>query len=290
MIIEKESEIKVLRNFYSNPFNYFSIAEISKKVKISRTWIYKIIYKFENSGILEKSGKRSKLDFSDLFCKRLKLLFDSEYLNSLNPGLKKDIFTIANKIVFEMNPRSVVLVGSVALNRQKKDSDIDFLVFCETREIPYFENCNIIVLNEKESKEKYLKGDDFIISALLFGKVIYDRDFFIKFFESPLPTFSQELIQEKIKYCEKLGERIYTLLKIDEKKANEELLYLALQTARIVLVKNRIVPKTKYDVAEQVNPFDERLAGIIKELLKKKEPSKEKMLDYTTFCMSVINS
>lgn len=289
MIIEKESEIKVLRNFYSNPFEYFSIAEISKEVKISRNWIYKITDKFEKFGILEESGKKYKLDFSNLFCKRLKLLFDSEYLNSLNQELKNDVFKIANKITFEIKPKSIVLVGSIALNRQKKESDIDFLVVCEKKEIPHFENCTIILLNENELKEKYLKGDDFIISALSFGKIIYDNNLFIKFFENPLPIFSQELIQEKIKYCEKLEERIYTLLKTDEKKAREELLYLVLQVARIILLKNKIVPKTKYDIAEQVKPSNEKIAKIIKKLLLKNEKiTKEKMLNYIKICMSVI--
>jgi predicted nucleotidyltransferase len=288
MIIEEKSEIKVLKNFCNNPFEYFSIPEMSKKVKISRNWMYKIMSKFEQFRILERSEKRYKLDFSHLFCKRLKLLFDAEYLSSLDENMKNSVFDIVHKIIFEINPQSVVLVGSVAFNEQKKESDIDFLVIAEKKEMPYFENCNIVLLSEKEFKEKYLKGDDFIISALSFGKIFYDTNIFIKFFENPLPIFSQELIQEKIKYCEKLEERIYTLLKIDQEKAQEELLYLALQTARIILLKNRIVPKTKYEVGEQVTPFDKKLAETIENLLKKKELTEEKMLEYVGLCMERI--
>jgi len=288
MIIEEKSEIKVLKNFCNNPFEYFSIPQMSKKVKISRNWMYKIMGKFEQFGILERSEKRYKLDFSHLFCKRLKLLFDAEYLSSLDENMKNSVFDIAHKIIFEINPQSVVLVGSVAFNEQKKESDIDFLVIAEKKEIPYFENCNIVLLSEKEFKEKYLKGDDFIISALSFGKILYDTNIFIKFFENPLPIFSQELIQEKIKYCEKLEERIYTLLKTDQEKAQEELLYLALQTARIILLKNRVVPKTKYEIGEQVTPFDKKLAETIENLLKKKELTEEKMLEYVGLCIERI--
>ncbi|RLF96398.1 hypothetical protein DRN50_01655 [Thermococci archaeon] len=288
MIIEEKSEIKVLKNFCNNPFEYFSIPQMSKKVKISRNWMYKIMGKFEQFGILERSEKRYKLDFSHLFCKRLKLLFDAEYLSSLDENMKNSVFDIAHKIIFEINPQSVVLVGSVAFNEQKKESDIDFLVIAEKKEIPYFENCNIVLLSEKEFKEKYLKGDDFIISALSFGKILYDTNIFIKFFENPLPIFSQEIIQEKIKYCEKLEERIYTLLKTDQEKAQEELLYLALQTARIILLKNRVVPKTKYEIGEQVTPFDKKLAETIENLLKKKELTEEKMLEYVGLCIERI--
>ncbi len=284
MIIEKESEIKVLRNFYNNPFDFFSIAEISEKIQISRNWIYKIISKFEKFRILKRFGKKYKLDFADLFCKRLKLLFDSEYLNSLNLEIKNRVLSIANKLIFELNPESIVLVGSVALQKQKKESDIDFLVISKNKKIPNLEKCNIILLNGKELKEKYLKGDDFVVSALLFGKIIFDKEIFINFFENPLPIFSQEIIQEKIKYCEKLEERIYTLLKMDEKKAKEELLYLVLQVARIILLKNKITPKTKYDIAKQVRQFNKKISQIIEELIKKRILNKEKILDYITAC------
>jgi len=283
MILEKESEIKVLRNFYKNPFDYFSIAEISKKTKLSRNWAYKIIERFEKNKILSKDRKGYKLDFSNVFCKRLKLLFDAEYLNSLDKKINNTVFNIVNKLVFELKPESIVLVGSAALESMRKESDLDFLVIGEGGEIPYFENCNIILLSEKEFKDKYLKGDDFVISALLFGKVFLDKNVFIRFFENPLPIFSQEIIQEKIKYCEKLEERIYTLLRTDEEKAEEELLYLALQTARIILLKNRITPKTKYDLSSQVKAFNKNIADIIEKILKKKL-KKEEMLRYIKIC------
>lgn len=288
MILEKESEIKVLRNFCENPFDYFSIAEISKKTGLSRNWVYKIIEKFEKIKILSKAKKGYKLDFSNIFCKRLKLLFDAEYLNSLDKKISGSIFNISNKLIFELNPQSVVLVGSIALGKLRKESDIDFLVIGDAskEKIPYFENCNIILLSEEELREKYLKGDDFIISALLFGKIVDDKNVFIRFFENPLPIFSEESIQEKIKYCEKLEERIYTLLRTDEKKACEELLYLALQTARIVLLKNRVTPKTKYDISSQVKPFNKNIANIIEELLEKKV-RKEEMLEYIKTCTEV---
>lgn len=290
MILEKESEIKVLRNFCDSPFDYFSIAEISERTRISRNWVYKIIEKFEKFNILSKSGKKYKLDFSNLFCKRLKLLFNAEYLNSLNKEIKNRVFAIANKIIFEIKPESLVLVGSVALQRMRKESDIDFLVigYMTKEKIPHFENCNVILLSEKEFKEKYLKGDDFVISALLFGKIISDKIFFTRFFENPLPIFSQEIIQEKIKYCEKLEERIYVLLKSDERKAREELFYLALQVGRIILLRNKIIPRTKYDLAEQVKPFNKTISKLIKKLLEKKKLKREEILNDIKVCMETI--
>lgn len=134
-------------------------------------------------------------------------------------------------------------------------------------------------MTEDELKDKYLKGDDFIISALLFGKIIMDKDIFIKFFEKPLPILSEELIQEKIKYCERLEERIYALLKSDVETANDELLHLILQFARIILIRNRIIPKTKHDIAVQIKPFNKKIAEMIDELFKNKL-DKKRILEY----------
>lgn len=288
MILEKESEIRILRNFYENPFEYFSIAEISEKTDISRNWVYKVIGKLEKSGILSESGKKYKLDFSNIFCKRLKLLFDADFLESQDNGIGKRILSIADKIRFEVNPESIMLVGSAAMQKMRKTSDFDFLVVGgKGKKIPVFENVNIVAVSEKEITDKYVKGDDFIISALVFGKIIYDREYAVKFLESPLPIFSQELIQEKIKYCETLEERIYSLLKIDEAKAMEELLYLALQAGRLILLRNRIVPKTKHDIAAQVKPYEKELSGIILRLLEGKKMGAKDVLEYTKKCMAV---
>jgi len=280
MIIEKESEIKVLRNFYQDIFSYFSVMEISQRTNISRNWVYKIISKFEKEGILEIYGKKYKLDLSNPFCKKLKLFFDSEFVVSLDEKTKNKVFTIINKVVFELNPKSVFLVGSVALNKHKKGSDVDLIVISKNKKIPDLRNCNIVVFSEKEFKEKYLKGDDFVISSLSFGKIIFDKEFLTKFFENPLPTFSQEVIQEKIKYCERLAERIYTLLKTDEKKAREELLFLVLQIARIILLKNKTIPKSKYDIPKQIKNIDKEIYKILKNLLENKKIKKEEIIDY----------
>lgn len=288
MIIEKGSEIKVLENFYDGPFDYMSIAEISRRTGISRNWIYGIVYKFEHSGILSRSGKKYKLDFSSLFCKRLKLLFDSEHLASSRE--KGRIFAVANKIIFELNPDSVVLVGSAAVHKSGAKSDLDFLVVGEAdrEKVPYFENSNVILLSKKGFEEKYVRGDDFVISSLVFGKVVHDAGFFMKFFESPLPIFSEELVQEKIRYCEILEGRIYALIKTDDAQAMEELLHLALQAARIILLKNRVIPETKHDIASQVGFFNKELERMLRKLLGRKTLGKEGVLEYLRKCMSLV--
>jgi len=40
------------------------------------------------------------------------------------------------------------------------------------------ENVNIVIMTKREFEEKYIKGDDFVVSALAFGKILYDHEFF----------------------------------------------------------------------------------------------------------------
>ena len=67
--------------------------------------------------------------------------------------------------------------------------------------------------------------------------------------------------------------------------AKEELLYLALQSARIILLRNKITPKTKHDIADQVKPFNKKAAEIVKKILQKEKLNKEKIMDYIKICM-----
>lgn len=272
MIVETESDLNVLRAFCNRPFEYFSIYELSKEARISISWAYKIIHKLEHYGIVEKFGKKFKLDFSSLFCKRLKLILDSEYLVAVDLRMQNAISKATSKIEYELKPESIVLVGSVAASRQTQKSDLDFLVIADSDQKITFqiENCNLVILSKDEFKNKYLKGDDFVVSSLSFGRVVFDEGLFMKFFENSLPIFSQEVIQEKLKYCETLEGRVYSLLKIgDIEKAREELVYLLLQAARIILLRNRIIPRTKLDIPGQVKPHNKELASILDSLLKK---------------------
>lgn len=281
MMLSSPAEIRVLRQLCNKPFTCFSINEISRLAGISNVWAYRVAKKIKR--LLDK-GRGIKLDYSMLVCKRLKLLFDAEYLEMLDKELKGKVFKIAEKVIFEMTPRSVVLVGSAASGNHNEKSDIDFLVICEKKDAPYFENYNLVSLTEDEFKDKYIKGDDFAVSSLLSGRVLLDNNFFMNFLESPLPFFSKDAIQEKIKFCEALEERIYALLRINDKKSEEELLYLALQSARIILLKNKIVPGAKNEIAGQVRKFNRELSEAIQKL-QKGGITKKDALSYIRICM-----
>jgi len=286
MIIKTEAELNVARVFCNEPFHYFSVSELVKKAGISRTWTYRILDKFKKFNMLIEDRKSYKFDFSNMICKRLKLFFDSEFI--ISSRLRDRIFNVAERIIYECKPVSVVLVGSVAVGKEKETSDIDFLVISSKRDVPLLkENANVVLMNKSEFEKKYIKGDDFIISSLSFGKIIYDEEYFIRFYEKPLPIFSSEVIQEKIDYCRKLRNRIVHLARSDMDLAREELLNLALQCARIILLRNRIIPPTKHEIANVVRKYNKDVAKVLNDLMRDKRISKEKMIEYLRMCEGI---
>ena len=52
--------------------------------------------------------------------------------------------------------------------------------------------------------------------------------------------------------CEKLRDRAYNLLRVETEKAREEVLNLALQCARVILLKKGTIPGVKREVVEVV--------------------------------------
>lgn len=290
MIIKTETELNVARIFCNEPFSYFSISELVDKAGISRTWAYRVLGKFRRFDMLLENRKSYKFDFSNIICKRLKLFFDSEFITSLS--LKERIINIADRIIYECKPVSIILVGSVAVEKERKTSDIDFLIISSKKskkEVPLVkENVNMILMNIDEFEKRYFKGDDFIISSLSFGRIIYDREYFIGFYQKPLPAFSDEIIQEKLDYCRKLRDRVYALLRSDVDSARKELLNLLLQCARVILLKNRVIPPTKHEVADAVKEYNKELAEVLGHLMRDEKIGKKKMVEYLRVCEEII--
>ena len=288
MIMRTEAELNVARTFCSEPFHYFSVSEIAERTGISRTWVYRVLKKLEKHDMLIEDGRRYKLDFSNVVCRRLKLFFDSEFVMSSKLGRR--IIQIADRIVYKCKPVSVVLVGSVAVGKERETSDVDFLVISEEKEVPLVrEDVNIVLMSVSEFEERYLKGDDFIISSLSYGRIIYDKEYFIKFYEKPLPAFSSEVIQEKIDYCRRLRDRVVRLARSDVDLARKELLNLVLQCARIILLRNGVIPPTKHDIASVLRRYNEGLARILSDLMEGKKIDRKKIIEYLRLCEEVMS-
>jgi predicted nucleotidyltransferase len=279
MITGSKAEIAVLRVFCAEPFRYFSVQELAKRVKI--------LEELGRNEMLLKERKVYRLNYSNILCKRLKLLFDSEFVLSLDIG--KRILRMVERIVYECSPDSVVLVGSAAVGKHVGESDVDFLVIASKKEVPLLDNVNVVVMNRRELERKFMKGDDFIVSALSRGRVVYDKEDFINFYTKPLPVFSSEVIREKIETCEKLRDRAYNLLRVNAEKGSEEVLNLAIQCARVIPLKKGVIPGVKREIVKQIKSENKRLSEIIENLMNGEKVEKGEVVDYLRFCSELIS-
>ena len=287
MISGSKAEISILRTFCREPFRYFSIKELAENVKISKSWVYRVIGELERNEMILKERKTYRLDYSNIMSRRLKLFFDSEFVLSLSIG--KRVIELVNRIVYNTSPDSVLVAGSAAVGKYADESDIDFLVVASKKEIPQINNVNIVVMEKNDFERGFMKGDDFIISSLSYGKLIYDREYLINFYSKPLPPFSAEVLHEKIELCERLRKRAYSLLRVDVNRARDEVLNLALQCARIILLKKGMIPGVKREIPDQIEKENEKLAEIIRSLLERRKIEETEIIHHLKFCSELIS-
>lgn len=104
------------------------------------------------------------------------------------PQIEKIIKDISNKISRKYKPQKIILFGSYAHGKPKKDSDVDLLIIKETNERHIDRNVKVRQIVEKENKQvaidilvynqdeimKRLEiGDDFIKGILENGITLY---------------------------------------------------------------------------------------------------------------------
>lgn len=100
---------------------------------------------------------------------------------------QKIIEKIRKKLVEGYKPEKIILFGSFAWGRPKKDSDFDLLLIKKTKENPYYriprarsflydidEAFDILVMTPKEVGKRLKLGDFFIQEIFKKGKILYE--------------------------------------------------------------------------------------------------------------------
>ena len=102
----------------------------------------------------------------------------------------KDVLDeVVRRIVSAVNPVKIILFGSWACGKQRKDSDIDILVVVEDSNLPRYKRSavidkalagilipkDIVVYTQKEIDEWKDIPFSFVSTVLKYGKVIFER-------------------------------------------------------------------------------------------------------------------
>ena len=161
-----DEKIRVLEAWRKNPFSNLSRMEIMKSLnKKTKTWIFNTLKQLVKNKILN-SNRKSNLDIYSLNLSNpisLKILDFLEIKESINFERLDLISDIINKI--PVKGYCLIVFGSYAENKQKKDSDIDISILINNKEDekkikPYL---NDIKLNYKiKVDDHYILFNEFI--------------------------------------------------------------------------------------------------------------------------------
>jgi len=161
-----DEKIRVLEAWRKNPFSNLSRMEIMKSLnKKTKTWIFNTLKHLVKNKILN-SNRKSNLDIYSLNLSNpisLKILDFLEIKESINFERLDLISDIINKI--PVKAYCLIVFGSYAENKQKKDSDIDISILINNKEDekkikPYISD---IKLNHKiKIDEHYVLFNEFI--------------------------------------------------------------------------------------------------------------------------------
>lgn len=161
-----DEKIKVLEAWRKNPFSNLSRMEIMRTLnKKTKTWIFNTLKHLAKNNIL-KSEKKSNLDIYSLNLSNpisLKILDFLEIQESVNFERMDVISEMIDKI--PVKGYCLIVFGSYAENKQKRDSDIDICILVNIKEDekkikPYI---NDIKLNYKvKIDDHYILFNEFI--------------------------------------------------------------------------------------------------------------------------------
>jgi predicted nucleotidyltransferase len=170
---------------------------------------------------------------------------------------------------------TVVLIGSYAHGAQTPTSDVDILLLVPRgygrRKITAPRSVHMQCQEIERFRERAERGDDYAISALRFGRTLYDptrlwtsvRD---QFAVSRWPDW-----RDKMKYAARrvsFGDALLEAGDIDA--AAEEYLLAATQIGRALLLRRRIYPLSRPQLVSQLQAAAEsRLAEIVETLLSR---------------------
>lgn len=150
----------------------------------------------------------------------------------------------------------VVLIGSYARNTVTWRSDVDILVITplpNPLRISVPHGVHVHFEDKEEFVSKFHNGDDYAVSSVRYGKLLYDRTNFWNSLREGLETTKWPSWSDKINHAErrlKLGHDLLDMGDLDA--ATEEYLLAATQLARTTLLQCGIYPLSRPEISEQL--------------------------------------
>lgn len=267
MILNQNSELKVIQVLTKNWFREFSAYQLAKAAKITPPMAYKAIKNLNKHQIITQTDSKVKINFQTHFAYQFKLLQDAEKFSLLPKDIQQKVDHIYQvlKSEYQTHLLSFLIFGSVASNETNEKSDLDLLaIVTEKKEIDYRKKglfdlgkINLIEKTPSEWEKDFLMGHDLVLNVLINGIIIHDNGILRNFFQKPLPKISEEVIVQKKEHLNILKDRILLLLKDQDYHSLEDIFkQYILEKARIILLQDHLIPSSKKDILAKIKDLD----------------------------------
>lgn len=150
----------------------------------------------------------------------------------------------------------VVLIGSYARQIETWRSDVDILVLLRGNSFPKLKapfGTHLHVASQEQFVQKVDGGDDYAISAVRYGALLYDRLGFWAELRRRLDHTVWPDWRNKIGHAKRrlaLGDDLLEMG--DLEAATEEYLFAATQIARAILLRNKVYPLSRPELSDQL--------------------------------------
>ncbi|MBI2369100.1 MAG: nucleotidyltransferase domain-containing protein [Deltaproteobacteria bacterium] len=150
----------------------------------------------------------------------------------------------------------VVLIGSYARDVDTWRSDVDILVLLhEARHhrLGVLSNVHLHFEEKEKFARRFTEGEDYAISAVRYGKLLYDRSNFWETLRQQIESARWPDWRGKISHAERrirVGNELLQMGDIDA--AMEEYLFGATQISRAILLRRGIYPLSRPELGKQL--------------------------------------
>ncbi len=267
MLLEQNSEIKLMQVLVKYWYKQFSVYELAREAKVTAPMAYKALEKFSSKGLVVRQDNKVKINFSNFFSYRFKLLSDAERFLSLSKDDQEKALRILQVMESEYQQQllAVVLFGSSAVGEKTTSSDLDLMmVVNQKKEIDYEKRgllslgkINIVEIEKTEFEKDYLLAHDLVLGALMNGIIISDEGIIRLLLCKPLPSPSSEIILQKQERLGILKKRLFSLLKDEDySRLAEEFKQYLVEKGRILMLQKGLIPTSKTDILRQLRKID----------------------------------
>ena len=279
---------KIIMHMGRRPYREFYLNELSTELKIGLGRTKTILDNLTGYRVLLKrtSGNRHlfRLNPNNQLTLEVIRLSNLDRFLRLPERFRTAINRFMNgyKHVLEDGLVSIILFGSVAKGTAKSWSDMDILVIVKNRlnkktredlrkidhDISdiFSEISQEHLLIQKDFKENYMIGDDFLINIMSDGIILFDNDdFYSNYLLKGIPEVTKKSIKKVLGFAKKrLDECAENHKKFPEATASM-LSGVSINLSRAVLLLKHTVPGSKHEIPEQLKRIDEnKLAAVYK--------------------------